>query len=331
MRNFIKRAGHWGVLLLLTDAAYMFAVWIIRPDAMKYMFLFFFLFTAGSCLAGFFAEYRRRKKQKEALLAFLEMPDESTKETLLLRCGDSEELETLCSYIFEQSAQNSEKKLELALYREYIEEWVHEAKTPLALSELVLGNHKDEMSPYVYARMNYIRHQLSEDVEQILFYARLAADHCDYKYTQFRLDECVLEVLEDYGMLVEEKNIAVESDLKPLTVISDRKIVSFLLSQIVCNAVKYADGSEGKIALSMCQEKDKIHFSIYNNGDGVPLEDAPFIFDKGFTGNHPNRQSATGMGLYLVRKYAEKLCVEVRIDPRVPFESGFGIELIFSL
>lgn len=331
MKNFMKRSGHWIALLLATDAAYMFAVWIIRREAMISMSLFLFLFTAGSGLAGFFAEYRRQKKWKEALLAFLEMPDDRTKEMLLQRCGEDEAVEMLCSYIFEQSAQSIRKTSELALYREYIEAWVHEAKTPLALAELVLGNHKDEMSPYVYARMNYIRHQFKEDVEQILFYARLAADHCDYKYTKFRLDECALEVIEDYRMLLEERNIAVEPDWNPVTVISDRKVVSFMLSQIIGNAVKYADGAEGKISLSVYQEKDKVYFRIYNNGEGVPPEDAPFIFDKGFTGNHPNRQSATGMGLYLVRKYAQKLCAEVRVDPNVPFESGFGIEMVFTL
>ncbi len=81
----------------------------------------------------------------------------------------------------------------------------------------------------------------------------------------------------------------------------------------------------------MRQDGDEIHLVVYNNGDGVPPEDVPFIFDKGFTGNYPNRQRATGMGLYLVRKYAEKLCVKVRLDSDIPYERGFGIELVFVL
>lgn len=72
-----------------------------------------------------------------------------------------------------------------------------------------------------------------------------------------------------------------------------------------------------------------MHLSVKDNGEGVPPEDTPFIFDKGFTGNHPNRQKATGMGLYLVNKYAEVLSVEIKIEPVITAGSGFGIELIF--
>ena len=76
---------------------------------------------------------------------------------------------------------------------------------------------------------------------------------------------------------------------------------------------------------------DKVHLGIYNNGEGVPEEDAPFIFDKGFTGGHPNKQKATGMGLYLVKKYAEKICVTIHQDKYIPYDSGFGIVIIFTL
>lgn len=265
------------------------------------MSLFLFLFTALTCVVGLLAEYRHGKKEEEILHA---------------------------NRLFTESAQINEKETELMEYREYIEAWVHEAKTPLALSALVLNNHRDEMSPYVYARMNYIQHRLNEDVERILFYARLQADHTDCKFTKFRPDECVTEVIAEYRTFLEEKNIAVSLDLKPLTVVSDRKVVFFMLSQLIDNAVKYADA---EVFISMYQEGDKVHLGIYNNGDGVPPEDMPFIFDKGFTGNRPNRQKATGMGLYLVRKYAEKLCVEVKIDSNIPYENGFGIKMIFTL
>lgn len=119
-------------------------------------------------------------------------------------------------------------------------------------------------------------------------------------------------------------------DLKQAEVDSDRRIVSFMLSQLLGNAVKYTDDKAGKIAVTLCQAGDKIYLCLSNNGEGVPPEDEPFLFDKGFTGSHPNRQKATGMGLYLVRKYGQKLCVEVRLSGNIPYKSGFGIELVFS-
>lgn len=331
MRRYIKRSWHWIVLLLSTDIAFIFSTWIIRREAVRYMSLFFLLFTVLTFVIGFWSELHKQRKDEAVLLDFLETPDDRTRNALLERFHYSEAARQLCQQVFSDQALLNEKTVELSEYQDYIEAWVHEVKTPLSLSTLVMSNHKDEMSPYVYARMNYAQHQINEDVERILFYARLQADHSDIKFTRFRLDECVLEVLDEYRPFIEENNILLVPDFRPLEVVSDRKTVSFMVSQLISNAVKYTDDNAGKISMTIRQDGDEIRLGIYNNGDGVPPEDVPFIFDKGFTGNYPNRQKATGMGLYLVRKYAEKLCVKVKLDSDIPYESGFGIELIFVL
>lgn len=331
MKRFIKRARHWFLLLLTTDMVFVFATWLMRPQAVMYMSLFFSLFTVLVLGIGFWAELARQRKDEAALIRFLEMPDEQTKENLLRQYDNSEAVRRLCTRFFTDLSLISEKTAELQEYREYIEAWVHEAKTPLSLSTLVLNNHREEMSSYVYARLNYTQHQLNEDVERILYYARLQAEHSDIRFAQFRLDDCVREVFDEYSGLMEERNILLNLDLDPAVIASDRKVVSFMVSQIAGNAVKYADGNQGKISVTLCQKEDKVHLCIYNNGEGVSPEDLPFIFDKGFTGNYPNRQKATGMGLYLVHKYAEKLCVRTRLDDRIPYDNGFGIELVFVL
>lgn len=331
MKKYIKRAWHWIVLLLSTDITFIFSTWIIRREAVRYMSLFFLLFTVLILVIGFWLELYKRRKDEAVLLDFLETPDDRTKNALLERFHNSEAVRQLCGQVFSDQALLNEKAVELSEYQDYIEAWVHEVKTPLSLATLVMNNRRDEMSPYVYARMNYAQHQINEDVGRILFYARLQADHSDIKFIRFRLDECVSEVLEEYRAFIEEKSILLILNFRPLEVVSDRKTVSFMVSQLISNAVKYTDSNEGKISMTIRQDGDEIHLGIYNNGDDVPPEDVPFLFDKGFTGNYPNRQKATGMGLYLVRKYAEKLCARVMLDSDIPYESGFGIELIFVL
>lgn len=331
MKRLIKRAWHWILLFLSTDVVFIFVTWIIRREAVRYMSLFLLLFTLLVLAAGLFAEIYRGRKDEAALLDFFENPDDKTREILLERFENSEAVRTLCARFLAERAFANEKTVELSQYRDYIESWVHEVKTPLSLSTLVLGNHRDEMSPYVYTRWNYIQHQLNENVERILYYARLQAEHSDIKFSRFLLDECVEEALSEYRVFAEEKKIMMTMDLQPLEVVSDRKIVLFILSQLFGNAVKYADSGDGRIAITMERDRDKIYLRICNNGEGVLPEDMPFIFDKGFTGSYPGRQKATGMGLYLVRKYAEKLCVEVGSDSHIPYESGFGIEMVFHL
>ena len=318
------------ILLLCTDLVFIFSTWIIRREAIRYMSLFFLLFTALILAVGFCLEFHKRRRDEAALLKFLETPDDRGFDKISDRFEYSEAVRGLCARILSDQALLNEKTVGLSEYQDYIEAWVHEVKTSLSLSTLVMSNHKEEMSPYVYARLHYAQHQITDHVERILFYARMQADHPDLRFTRFRLDECVAEVLDEHLPFIEEKKILLTPELYPSEVISDRKTVSFMVSQLVGNAVKYADGNNGRISVTVRQDGDQIHFVICNNGDGVPPEDMPFIFDKGFTGNYPNRQKATGMGLYLVRKYAEKLCVGLRTDIRIPYEKGFGMEMIFT-
>lgn len=322
----------WLILLAVTDLVFAFLTWIVRPDAFLNILLFILLFSSMAAFVGLYLERTRRKKISRALESFLETPDERSKNLLIQEVGEPwrENVEAVYQSLDLARASLSEKTGELAAYQEFIEAWVHEIKTPLSLSTLVLNNHQDEMSPYVFTRLRYVEQQVSEDVARILFYARLQTDHADYKFTRFDLDACVREVLAEHQTIIDEKKVQVYLALKALTVISDRKVVCFMLSQLIDNAVKYADSSDGKVSISLEQKSDQVCFGIYNNGEGVPPEDAPFIFDKGFTGNHPNRQKATGMGLYLVDKYAEKLKVTVRLDPKIPYKTGFGIQMIFT-
>jgi signal transduction histidine kinase len=312
----------------------VFLAWLLNPKYLKSIILFIVLFTALTIGIGFFVEHKNQQKRIKAMQDLLDDPSEATKQQFLsvLDVYWHPAINALYDQLKNQSAAINEKQLDLQNYRDYIEAWAHEIKTPLSLATLVLDNRRDEMSPYVYSRMSHVRHQISEDVDLILYYARLQADHVDYKFTKFHLDDCVQEIVSDFLALAEEKNVAFRPSLLPLKVVSDKKVLSFMLSQLISNAVKYAAQGAGIVRVLAWQEKGtekRIHLAVRDNGAGVPAEDAPFIFDKGFTGNHPDRQKATGMGLYLVKKYAEALSIEVRLEPVTTTDSGFGIELIF--
>ena len=84
----------------------------------------------------------------------------------------------------------------------------------------------------------------------------------------------------------------------------------------------------GPAMVLAAKEEGKAHLKVWDNGKGVPYEELPFIFDKGFTGHGTDYRDSTGMGLYFVKKYAEKLSIRVKIDEASASDSGFGIELI---
>ncbi len=330
----LKVKKPWLVLLLLTDLFFVFLVWLTGPDTFGSIAVIILLFTAFIVLAVCWIDQKKRKKQMEALQSFLIDPDEETEQRLLMVVDEfwHPMIRTVSEQLREQSQIIKEKRLELQNYKEFIEAWTHEIKTPLSLATLILANHKEEMSPYVYNRMEHVQCTVNSDVERILYYARLQSDHVDYKFMKMNLSDCVQECLEDFRAISDEKKIDVQLNLLPLQIISDKKVLVFMLSQLFSNAFKYTASDNGvvrAVSWSDTRNDGKIHLAVRDNGKGVPPEDMPFLFDKGFTGSHPERQNATGMGLYLVKKYAEALSINVNIEPISTSGQGFGIQLIF--
>lgn len=356
---------HWLILLLLTDIFFTFLVWLANPAALKSLALIILLFTVLSAALGFLIDRRKRKARLKALEHFLEKQGEYEEQELLAVTDRAwhAAMEEAFSLLKRERQQNCEKQQELLSYQEFIEAWTHEIKTPLSLSELVLANHREEMSDYVYRRMQHVQRMVGMDVERVLYYARLFAEHVDYKFERIFLPECVEEELAKFDGIAEEKSVTVQTDLAPVFIVSDRRVLLFMLSQIFSNAFKYTrraspdscPSGTGGLCPSGCTKetcgivevavwedegeekggketgKRKIHLAVRDNGEGAPAEDIPFLFDKGFTGIHPNRQNATGMGLYFVKKYAQILAVDVRVEERRDSGGGFGIELVFPV
>ncbi len=331
--NYLRIRLHWLILLISTDIFFIFLVWIANPNALRSLVLIIILYTLLSVAAGYAADRVRDKGRIRAAEDYLERQGEYEEQELLAVTDQiwHASMRRAFELLREEHMLNSERQQALVSYQEFIEAWTHEIKTPLSLSELVIENHREEMSEYVYQRMQHVQHMVRLDVERILYYARLHAEHVDYKFERFSLAECAKEALTKFSGIAEEKKTDVRTKVEPVFVVSDRRALGFMLSQIYANAFKYTKRMGGIVMTDGWTEDGGIHLAVRDNGEGVPAQDIPFLFDKGFTGNHPGRQNATGMGLYFVKKYAKILGIEVQIEETASAEGGFGIELIFPV
>lgn len=330
---YLKIRLHWLILLVCTDLFFIFLVWLSNPKALKSLSFIIFLYTVLTVVLGYMVDRVKVRRRLAAAEAFLERQGEYEERELLAVTDEMwhGSVKEAFGLLYKERADSSEKQQELLAYQEFIEAWTHEIKTPLSLAELVMENHREEMSAYVYRRMRHVWHTARLHVDRILYYARLHAEHMDYRFEKLLLSECMDEVLSEFSDIAEERDIKVRTELGEAYVVSDRRALDFMLSQIFANAFKYTKNPGGIVEAILWKEREKIHLAIRDNGAGVPAEDVPFLFDKGFTGNHPGRQGATGMGLYFVKKYAKLLAVDVQIEEMSSLEEGFGIELIFPV
>ena len=223
----------------------------------------------------------------------------------------------LGNHLRKQQENLNDQKVKVSDFKSYIENWVHEIKKPVSLMTLLLDNRKNEMSNMVHQRMLYVRDQTRQDIEQILYFSRLGATHKDYYFEKISLKSICQESIEDNRTLLEEAGFSINYSGNENVVVSDKKGLMFILGQVISNSVKYSTKKEIPIlsfSIMESQNEENILLSISDNGSNIPESDIPFVFDKGFTGNTGSYLSrSTGMGLYLVRKMANDLSIDVEI------------------
>ena len=214
-------------------------------------------------------------------------------------------------------------------YRNYIELWVHEAKTPIASAQLALSSlHGPEIN-----KVRGDLDRIESRVEQALYYARSATLSEDFSIEELNLAALARKACRQRSRTLIGAEVSLEFAIdEALEVLADAKWTDFIIGQVLENSAKYG----AKIIRFESTAKDAgtkdgcIELLIADDGDGIPAADVPRVFDRGFTGSQGRtHHKATGMGLYL----AAVACERMGLGLRVSSEEGTGttITLTFPL
>ena len=220
----------------------------------------------------------------------------------------------------------NEYKIMQSEYREYIEAWVHEIKTPIALTKLVAENSEGKTKTIIQNQSK----KIEEYVEQVLYYSRSTDVSKDYIVKEFDINETVKKVIRNnrYDLITGKFQIDISES--ECTVISDEKWVEFIINQVIVNSIKYKKDINPKIKAYTKRFDDKVILTIEDNGIGIINKDIAKVFDKGFTGYNGRRfGKSTGIGLYLCKKLCLKLGLNITLTSE--YENGTKVNIIFPL
>lgn len=196
-------------------------------------------------------------------------------------------------------------------YREYIETWIHEVKTPIASSKLIIENNQ---SPTTLSIKEEIE-KIEEFVEQSLFYSRSNSVDRDYIVKAFNIQDVIYTTVKKNSKYFIQNNIKLNIENVSYTVYSDTKWVQFILNQVILNSIKYRSSKKPTITIYGEENSNNINIYIVDNGIGINEKDVNSVFNKGFTGiNGRNFEKSTGMGLYLSKKLAQKLNLNITLS-----------------
>lgn len=182
---------------------------------------------------------------------------------------------------------------------DYYTMWAHQIKTPIASMKLRLQNEDSDIS----RKLSLDLFKIEQYVEMVMMFLKLEERSRDYVFKKYDLDSIIRETLRKFSgeFIMRKLNLAYEpSEVKVLT---DEKWLSFVIEQVISNALKYTP--EGSISIKL---KEPCTLCIEDTGIGIAAEDLPRIFEKGYTGlNGRADKQASGIGLYLCRRICDEL------------------------
>ena len=196
--------------------------------------------------------------------------------------------------------------------------WLHQIKTPMTVSKLLLEKPDETTNTKLKMQLMYIE----QYINMAMNYLKMIDHSTDMDITEVNLDDIIKNLLKKYSLLFIHNHISLEYQSNLTYVVSDSQWLTILIEQILSNALKYTEN--GKITIQYLEDKHALE--IRDTGIGIRSEDIPKIFDRGYSGfNGRMNEKSSGLGLYLARKISERLNIQIEVESKLSKGSVFRL------
>lgn len=311
LKRYLKsRAG--GIALFLVCAGLLYASFLLFKLPVKAV-RYPLVLCAGIGGVYLFADFLLARRKHRLMTNHAETLPE-------IRTPDDADYQRIIERLKAESA--SRETAADARYRDmtdYYTVWAHEIKTPLSSMKLALTDEDSALSRRLQSDLNRVEHY----VEMVMTFLRLDEHSSDFLFRACSLDEIVKPSLRKFRLDFIGRKITLVYEPISETVVTDEKWLSFVLDQLIMNALKYTRAGSVRIYSPGPRE-----LVVQDTGVGIAPEDLPRVFEKGYTGlNGRMDKSASGLGLYLCREICKKLNVEISAESKRG--EGTAVRLFF--
>lgn len=200
----------------------------------------------------------------------------------------------------------------------YFLTWVHQIKTPITASQLLLERNEENV-------VNRVRQeivQIDNYTSLALSYLKLLNEESDMTISEVEINELIRPLIMKYRIQFIEQHTRIHYEKCEDKVLTDAQWTSIMIEQILNNALKYARGKDIWIEFNASEQS----LIIKDNGVGISKADIPKIFDKGYSGyNGRLNEESSGIGLFIVKHISNHLNHEVDVDSTLNEGTTFKI------
>ena len=194
---------------------------------------------------------------------------------------------------------------------EFVANVSHELKTPMT----TIGGYVDgvldgtipqgKQEQYLRIVSDEVK-RLSRLVRSMLDISRLQDQEGipEEKKTRFDLEECAGQVLITFEQKINGKKLNVDVDVPEHAVFTwaNEDYVTQVIYNLLDNAVKFCP-EEGTLGLTIREGENKAYVSVSNEGQTIPPEELPLVFDRfhKIDKSRSQNRDGWGLGLYIVK------------------------------
>jgi signal transduction histidine kinase len=223
------------------------------------------------------------------------------------------------------------------LKNDFIATVSHELRTPLTLIyaplETLLSNHSNSLpdgTKQILYSMNNNCLRLLQMITGLLDFSKLQSGKVECKREPIHLIELTSSLIADFENILKQKDISIEFLPSFDNIVEiDRYLYERILFNLLSNAVKFTPKG-GKITVSLKQIENQIRLSVKDTGIGISKENLPRLFErfKQIEGSSTRRFEGTGLGLSLVKEFAEFLDGTITAKSELNQGSEFILECL---
>ncbi|WP_332633953.1 sensor histidine kinase [Halalkalibacter flavus] len=323
IKKFLMERISWIMLIVLLQLLALILAYLDPSLSIDSMFYYVFLSLVISSLFVVIRYFKETSFFKE-----LDLRESTTDITSLPEPNSPFEsfiYKQITSPIEQLEINASTNQLLFEQEKDELLSWIHEVKTPLTALQLIIDRTEDHQLKseliHEWLRIHYL-------LDQQLHQKRIPFIENDLFIENVELESLLYSEIRTLRSWCLKKGIGFDVELVATHVLTDAKWLSFILRQLLTNAVKYSkEGSE--ISIQSADQMGQTILTVADSGRGIDPRDLPRIFDKGFTSTSKHQdQHATGMGLYLAKKAATPLGIHISVQSTVG--RGTTLTLTFS-
>ena len=271
------------------------------------------------------------KKIQEGNLDFeIDIPE--SRDEVAVLCKSFEEMRSRLKESADRQIESEHEN------RALITNITHDLKTPVTSIKGYAEGLMDGVAATPERQEKYIRtiynkaNDMDRLINELTFYAGIDNNKIPYNFTKLNISDYFVDCIEELRVELDSRsmNFVYENKLPPDTyVIADPVQFKKVINNIVGNAIKYTDKTEGNVAILLKDLENVVIIEIKDNGMGISEKDLPYIFDRFYRADasRNSKRGGSGIGLSIVKKIVEDHGGRVWAES----EAGVGTTMIIEL